>query len=142
MTDCAFCDLMDTPDRPIKNYAAWVAFKPIAPVNDGHRLLVPKRHVAHFHELSDIEASRLPRILSDMRLRLGATHYNLGVNSGAIAGQTVFHLHIHLIPREVGDVADSRGGIIAPLAALIDGSQFADYIESVAAIKAAEGAAK
>ena len=89
----------------------WCAF----PVTQGHSLVVPKRHVASIYELSPDEQAALWMLVGEARQRLQDQFhpdgFNIGVNDGAAAGQTVPHAHIHVIPRRTGDVADPRGGI-------------------------------
>jgi diadenosine tetraphosphate (Ap4A) HIT family hydrolase len=85
------------------------------PVSPGHTLLIPNRHVADWFDLNAEEvvdlltATRDAKIVLDSELHPDG--YNLGVNAGAAAGQTVMHVHLHLIPRFVGDTPDPRGGI-------------------------------
>jgi diadenosine tetraphosphate (Ap4A) HIT family hydrolase len=85
------------------------------PLRRGHTLLIPRWHIERLTDLSVEEFSDLSRILQVMvkriKVDLGADDYNLGVNCGEAAGQTLSHLHIHLIPRYAGDVDDPRGGI-------------------------------
>ncbi len=85
------------------------------PVSVGHSLIIPKRHVASLFELTAVEFSALHELLHTTREQLDAAYqpagYNVGVNVGAAAGQTVFHLHVHVIPRYAGDCADPRGGV-------------------------------
>lgn len=89
----------------------WDAF----PVSPGHALLVPKRHVRSWFEASMEERLALIRAIDVARFAIEgsfrADGYNLGINSGEAAGQTIFHLHIHVIPRVLGDVPDPRGGV-------------------------------
>jgi diadenosine tetraphosphate (Ap4A) HIT family hydrolase len=85
------------------------------PVTEGHHLVVPVRHVSDFFEMTDQEVREAYVSLHDLRERLTAADpeiagFNVGTNSGVAAGQTVFHAHIHLIPRRVGDTPDPRGG--------------------------------
>lgn len=102
------------PDLMAENELA-VASKDGFPVNLGHTLIVPKRHVAGLFDLDPDELAALWRLLPEVRQRLDARHspagYNIGVNVGEAAGQTVGHAHVHLIPRYAGDVADPRGGV-------------------------------
>jgi diadenosine tetraphosphate (Ap4A) HIT family hydrolase len=127
--DCVFCKLLENPDRSVlRSGEFWSGFRPIGPVNDGHILLIPNRHFARMEALSPDEAAELPIALNQMLFAYDISDYNLGVNAGRIAGQTVFHLHIHVIPREAGDVADPAGGIIAPLGRQFKGSQFDTYL--------------
>jgi len=85
------------------------------PVSPGHTLIIPKRHVATFFEATDAEQSALLCSLGTAKTLIEARHqpdgYNIGINNGAAAGQTVPHLHIHLIPRYLGDIPDPRGGV-------------------------------
>ena len=85
------------------------------PISPGHTLIVPKRHVASFFDLTPEERADLLALLdaakADLDRELSPQGYNIGINDGAAAGQTVPHLHIHLIPRFPGDREDPRGGI-------------------------------
>lgn len=85
------------------------------PVSPGHALLIPKRHVASLFDASPEEKAELLAALDAARAEIERTHapdgYNIGVNVGAAAGQTVFHLHVHVIPRYTGDAANPRGGV-------------------------------
>lgn len=112
MSDCPFC----TPDRPLLVETAQVLALPDAyPLTDGHTLVCPRRHVEAVFDLDDGEwaalwtvVRRVQRLLAP---RLGADGWNVGVNVGEAAGQTVPHAHVHVIPRRWGDVADPRGGV-------------------------------
>jgi diadenosine tetraphosphate (Ap4A) HIT family hydrolase len=92
-----------------------VAFHDGYPVSPGHTLVVPRRHVADFFSLTQEEQNAIWSLLPGARRVLEDSHhpaaYNIGVNAGQAAGQTVAHVHIHLIPRYAGDVADPRGGV-------------------------------
>jgi diadenosine tetraphosphate (Ap4A) HIT family hydrolase len=85
------------------------------PVTPGHLLLITRRHVSGFFEASAMERSALFDLLVAGKALLDEQFqpdgYNIGVNAGATAGQTIMHLHVHLIPRYRGDVADPRGGV-------------------------------
>lgn len=85
------------------------------PVSKGHTLIIPRRHVASFFETTEEERQAMLKLLDEMKAKLDREHkpdgYNIGVNNGLAAGQTVMHLHIHLIPRYSGDRADPRGGV-------------------------------
>jgi diadenosine tetraphosphate (Ap4A) HIT family hydrolase len=86
----------------------------------GHVLVVPKRHVADFFEMTAQEQAAVVELLRNARQRIQAEHspdgYNIGVNIGQAAGQSRMHVHVHLIPRYVGDVPDPKGGIRCVLA--------------------------
>ena len=85
------------------------------PAVDGHLEIVPKRHVESFFELTQDEVAVAYGLMREAQQRLDGLYapdgYTIGVNEGRAAGRSVDHLHIHLIPRHVGDVADPRGGI-------------------------------
>lgn len=110
---CVFCA---KPDAEIicENELA-KAFYDKFPVNEGHVLIVPKRHVSGFFEATPEEILAINELAFQVKTILDAKYspdgYNIGVNVGASAGQTVFHLHMHIIPRYKGDVPDPRGGI-------------------------------
>lgn len=91
--------------------AIWDAF----PVSPGHALIISRRHVADLFELSAHEQAALWALLPAVKAVLAARHapngYNVGVNVGEAAGQTVGHVHVHVIPRYEGDAADPRGGV-------------------------------
>jgi diadenosine tetraphosphate (Ap4A) HIT family hydrolase len=85
------------------------------PITPGHSLIIPKRHISSFFEATKEEQTALLDLLAEMRELLihekNPNGFNIGINDGAAAGQTVMHLHIHLIPRYEGDTADPRGGV-------------------------------
>lgn len=85
------------------------------PVSPGHTLIIPKRHVGSFFEITIEERDSLLFLLHEARQRVMDQRHpdglNIGINDGAAAGQTVPHLHIHLIPRFIGDLPDPRGGV-------------------------------
>lgn len=110
---CAFCDLPS--DRSLHTSAHGTAFRDAYPVSDGHTLVVPHRHVASIYDLAPEGRAGLWELVDEVREALSASHapdgFNIGVNDGVAAGQTVGHAHIHVIPRYAGDVPDPRGGI-------------------------------
>jgi len=85
------------------------------PVSPGHTLVIPRRHVASFFETTPEEQSALLRLLNLARIEIAQQFkpagFNVGINDGAAAGQTVEHAHIHLIPRYEGDRDDPSGGV-------------------------------
>ena len=113
MEGCIFCAKRDT-ELICENELA-KAFYDKFPVNEGHVLVVPKRHVSDFFEATPEEISAMNELVFQVKFILGARYnpdgYNIGINVGAAAGQTIFHLHLHIIPRYKGDVPDPRGGI-------------------------------
>ena len=110
---CPFCTL--PPERIVQRNASGMLVRDAFPVSPGHSLVIPHRHVGSFFELKGVERSDLLSLLDQAKLDLDRLHhpdgYNIGINDGAAAGQTVPHLHIPLIPRYVGDSVDPRGGV-------------------------------
>jgi len=111
---CVFCDI-DTSRVVAANPLA-VLIEDGFPVTEGHLLVIPRRHVADYFELRLPERNAVQRLLNEGRDILRARHpnvggFNLGVNVGADAGQTILHAHVHLIPRRPGDVENPRGGV-------------------------------
>lgn len=92
-----------------------VAFPDAYPVAEGHTLVVPRKQVASIYELNETEQSAVWDLVAEVRQRLltglKPDAFNIGVNDGLAAGQTVEHAHVHIIPRRKGDVPDPRGGI-------------------------------
>lgn len=111
-SDCIFCN----PKREIlaENEHA-LAFFDSYPVARGHALIVPKRHALTIFELSEDECAACFRLAFPLkevlRARFAPDGYNVGTNCGAAAGQSVWHAHIHVIPRYSGDVPNPRGGV-------------------------------
>ncbi|MCB9731983.1 MAG: HIT family protein [Deltaproteobacteria bacterium] len=107
---------LDRPasDRVAENHLAF-ALRDGFPVSEGHTLLIPKRLVATWFDATRDEHLALldlaDLVKADLDRTLAPDGYNLGVNVGPAAGQTVMHLHLHLIPRYAGDVPDPRGGV-------------------------------
>lgn len=110
---CPFCNLDKSRVILANDHA--IAFHDGFPVTPGHTLIVPKRHIASFFEATRDEQTALLDLLAEMRqlllAELSPDGFNIGINDGAAAGQTVMHLHIHLIPRYAGDTDDPRGGV-------------------------------
>jgi diadenosine tetraphosphate (Ap4A) HIT family hydrolase len=112
-SDCPFCRL--PPERVLDGNAHALAVADAFPMSRGHTLIIPRRHTASFFDLTAEEVTAVYGLLRRMKERLGNAlgpgGYNVGVNVGAVAGQTIDHVHVHLIPRFPGDVADPRGGV-------------------------------
>jgi diadenosine tetraphosphate (Ap4A) HIT family hydrolase len=110
---CAFCGLAKT--RIVLDSSTGFVIRDAFPVSPGHSLIIPKRHVGSLFELEVNEQLELLMLLSDAKsaldVELQPKGYNVGINDGPAAGQTVPHLHIHLIPRFTGDLPDPRGGV-------------------------------
>ncbi|MDD2318974.1 MAG: HIT family protein [Geobacteraceae bacterium] len=110
---CPFCFFHESGVIAANDFA--VAVPDAFPVSPGHTLIIPKRHFASLFDATEDEKTALMVLLAEIRERLrqerNAEGFNIGINDGAVAGQTVFHLHIHLIPRYRGDCPDPRGGV-------------------------------
>lgn len=111
--DCLFCNI---PKERIvlENALAFVIFDGF-PVSPGHALIIPKRHVDNYFDLASDEINAIHQLLSQTKGLIERTHkpdgYNIGVNVGEYAGQSIFHVHMHIIPRYKGDVQNPRGGV-------------------------------
>lgn len=110
---CLFCALPAERVLLRNDYAT--AFRDAYPVTPGHTLVIPVRHVASFFDTTPEERASMLGLLDAAKQQLqsefGPAGYNIGINDGTSAGQTVGHLHIHLIPRYLGDRPDPRGGV-------------------------------
>jgi diadenosine tetraphosphate (Ap4A) HIT family hydrolase len=110
---CALCTLPAGRILDENEHAVWVS--DLHPVSPGHSLIVAKRHVASFFELPADERDGMLSLLDRARENVARDRspagYNVGINEGTAAGQTVPHLHIHLIPRFLGDSKNPRGGV-------------------------------
>lgn len=110
---CVFCQKPAT-DLILENDLA-KAFYDQHPVRKGHLLIVPKQHYATYFEVPEATLMAMQSLLQAGKVFLDQevhpAGYNIGINVGEAAGQTVMHAHIHLIPRYLGDVVDPRGGI-------------------------------
>ena len=110
---CPFC--APAEGRIVRAFDAVLVLRDGFPISPGHTLIVPRRHVGSFFALSTDEQSGMLEALNWATEELARLHrpdaFNIGLNDGPAAGQTVPHCHLHLIPRYVGDVADPRGGV-------------------------------
>jgi ATP adenylyltransferase len=113
MSDCPFC--VPDPGRVFHESSLVLGVWDAYPVSPGHALLVTRRHVATWFDATREEQTALLDGITRAREEIERRHrpdgYNVGVNVNAVAGQTVFHLHVHVIPRYRGDVANPRGGV-------------------------------
>lgn len=111
--DCPFCN--PDPPRVFHNSDLVLGLWDGYPISPGHALLIPRRHVSDWFLATPEEQQGLMGAVQVAREAILQNHapdgFNLGMNLGEAAGQTVFHLHIHVIPRYAGDVEDPRGGI-------------------------------
>ena len=112
-TPCPFCTLAN--ERIVASNELAVVIRDGFPVSPGHTLVVPKRHVASWFDVTPEEQLAIMSLLAQAKQHLDAEHapagYNIGINCGEAAGQTVIHLHVHVIPRYRGDVPDPTGGV-------------------------------
>ena len=110
---CLFCTL--SAERIVLANEFVVVIRDNFPVSPGHTLIIPKRHVVSFFDVTGDEREAMLALLDSAKLGLDAAFhpdgYNVGINDGEAAGQTVPHLHLHLIPRYAGDREDPRGGV-------------------------------
>jgi diadenosine tetraphosphate (Ap4A) HIT family hydrolase len=110
---CPFCQL--SSERIIAQNEHAFVIRDAFPVSPGHTLIIPRQHIASFFETTAEEKTALLKLLNEAKAGIESEYkpasYNIGINDGAAAGQTVPHLHIHLIPRYEGDVEDPRGGV-------------------------------
>ena len=111
--DCPFCTL--PASRIVKENDHALLIRDAYPVSPGHSLVIPKRHIGSWFEASAEERNAMLALIDDTKAmidkELAPDSYNIGINDGSAAGQTVPHLHMHLIPRFQGDVPDPRGGV-------------------------------
>lgn len=112
--DCLFCEI--SRSRIVAENRLAYAIHDGYPVTPAHTLVIPKRHIATYFELGSAELNACNKLLRELEEKICVSDrtvqaFNIGVNSGEVAGQTIFHCHIHLIPRRVGDVENPRGGI-------------------------------
>lgn len=110
-TNCPFCA---EQGGVLRNKLAYVRADKFA-VSAGHMLVIPFRHVTSFFDLTSGERKALMDLIVEARELVEQNHrpngYNIGINVGAAAGQTIPHVHVHLIPRYHGDVPNPRGGV-------------------------------
>ena len=110
---CPFCP--PKAREILETHPLAVAITDSNPLTRGHSLVIPRRHVASFFELTGDERLAIGELLDRIKAAIDKEHapdaYNIGINDGAAAGQTVMHVHVHLIPRYKGDADDPRGGV-------------------------------
>ena len=111
---CLFCDVRSNELLDENEFC--YASKDAHPVTQQHTLIIPKRHVVDYFDLTEFEVAAIHQMLIAMRNRiknddLTVNGFNIGVNVGKIAGQSIPHVHVHLIPRRQGDVENPQGGV-------------------------------
>ncbi len=115
--DCLFCNIQTNERTRIiaENELAYV-IRDGFPVTPEHTLIIPKRHAIDYFELVQSEVNAINALMHEQKRLLmlddpSIQGFNIGMNCGEVAGQTIFHCHVHLIPRRKGDVENPRGGV-------------------------------
>lgn len=110
---CIFCNI--EKEKIITENEAAFAIYDSFPVSKGHILVIPKKHINNYFEADAQTKEELWKLVDECKeivdKKYNPAGYNIGINCGEAAGQTVMHLHIHLIPRYAGDIENPRGGI-------------------------------
>ena len=113
MSNCPFCYINKNQYliEGSYSYAKWDAY----PVTDGHILIISKEHTANYFDLSEVVQNDMMKLVVKAKklldLKYTSCDYNVGINCGYLAGQTIDHVHIHVIPRRKNDISDPRGGV-------------------------------
>ncbi len=112
---CLFCDILQTKQGIIFDNKTTYAIYDNYPVTKGHILIIPKRHIEDYFSINKEELLDMDENIKECKTiidkKFSPDGYNLGINNGKAAGQTVMHLHIHLIPRYENDCDDPSGGV-------------------------------
>ena len=114
MSNCVFCNISE--ESIINEYKYFLIIRDSYPVTSLHSLVIPKRHIVSYFECNKNEYEEIPLVLHTQKTELkftdnSITGFNIGMNIGEDAGQTIFHFHIHIIPRRKDDIDNPRGGI-------------------------------
>jgi diadenosine tetraphosphate (Ap4A) HIT family hydrolase len=114
VSDCAFCGI--DPNRIVAANELCFVIRDKHPVTPLHTLVIPRRHVSDYFDLYQPELNALNALLSAEKFDINkqdstVSGFNVGINSGVDAGQTIYHVHVHLVPRRKGDVTNPRGGV-------------------------------
>ena len=114
LNNCVFCNLL--PKEIVNEYKNFFVIRDAYPVTPLHSLIITKRHVVSYFQCSKEELNEIPIILDTQNTELKIlddtiTGFNISMNIGEDAGQTIFHCHVHIIPRRKGDILNPRGGI-------------------------------
>ena len=111
---CLFCNIKESglADENTLAYASYDSY----PVTDKHCLIIPKRHVKDYFDLTAEEIVACDQLIKEIKKEIEIKDplvkgFNIGINSGKVAGQSIMHCHIHLIPRREGDVENPQGGV-------------------------------
>ena len=117
LKQCPFCEIAKAHahQRIIAENEHAFLIRDGYPVSDGHSLIILRRHISSFFETTEPERHALLQLIDKAKSCVDSEYhpdaYNIGINDGSVAGQTVPHLHVHLIPRYENDVVDPRGGV-------------------------------
>jgi len=110
---CIFCNI-DKERIILENEDAFAVYD-VFPVSKGHMLVIPKKHIKNYFDADEQTKTHLWKLVDECKEMadniFAPQGYNIGINCGEAAGQTVMHLHIHLIPRYKGDIENPRGGV-------------------------------
>ena len=114
MNNCIFCNIEE--DLIVHEYKYFYVIRDAFPVTPLHSLVITKRHVVSYFQCSKKELDEIPVILDTQKTELKIlddtiTGFNIGMNIGEDAGQTIFHCHIHIIPRRQGNTPNPKGGV-------------------------------
>jgi len=113
-SDCLFCNIPQ--ERIVLENDLAYAVRDGYPVTEMHSMIIPKRHIQDYFDLTTDELLACDQLIRSLKKEISNSDssvngFNIGMNSGESAGQTIFHCHIHFIPRRTGDVENPRGGV-------------------------------
>jgi diadenosine tetraphosphate (Ap4A) HIT family hydrolase len=113
---CRFCQIIASDNKNIiLQNSEFVALSDAAPACKGHTIIIPKKHIVSFFDLKSDEVGKMYEFILNVKKILNKKYkpagYNIGVNEGRAAGRSIDHLHIHIMPRYLGDANIVRGGI-------------------------------
>ena len=113
-SECLFCSI--TQERIVLENDLAYAVRDGFPVTEMHSIIIPKRHIPDYFDLTTEELLACDQLIRSLKEEINNSDssvngFNIGMNAGESAGQTIFHCHIHLIPRRTGDVDNPRGGV-------------------------------
>ena len=115
-TECLFCELPEEKFEVIDENDLCMTLRDSYPVTEGHCLIIPRRHVDNYFDMNPPEVAAATELMHRARKRLQTedptiSGFNIGTNAGKSAGQSVFHAHIHFMPRRDGDQENPQGGV-------------------------------
>ena len=113
-SECLFCSI--TQERIVLENDLAYAVRDGFPVTEMHSIIIPKRHIQDYFDLTTDELLACDHLIRSLKQEISnldnsVNGFNIGMNAGESAGQTIFHCHIHLIPRREGDVENPQGGV-------------------------------